>query len=398
MRDSAPPGLAPSVASPDAVDLTLALIRCPSVTPHDAGALDVVAGELTALGFTVHRLPFGDGAERVDNLYARLGAGGPHFCFAGHTDVVPPGAADGWSVDPFAGVVDQGFVVGRGAADMKGAIAAFLVALRRHLASGLKGSISLLITGDEEGVARHGTDPVLDWMAAHGERPDHCLVGEPTSARQLGDMIKVGRRGSLNAHITVNGIQGHVAYPQRFDNPITRLVRILERLKRDPVDSGNTYFDPSNLEVTNLDVGNPTENMVPARATARLNIRFNDLHSGASLSDWLRAVVAEEAPGADVAIRVSGEAFFTAPGPLSDIVAAAITARTGLTPTLSTTGGTSDARFIRRLCPVIEFGLVGESMHKADEKAAVADLHVLADIYTDVLDRYFRDSGGGPAA
>jgi len=379
----------------DPVALAQELIRCPSVTPADAGALDIVERELKSLGFATWRLPFGEAPDGpVDNLYARIGTGSPHFCFAGHTDVVPAGDGNGWTVDPFAGTIDQGFLIGRGAADMKGGIAAFLVALRRHLAAaqgsgGLKGSISLLITGDEEGPARHGTNEVLDWMEANGQRPDHCLVGEPTSARTLGDMVKVGRRGSLNATITVHGIQGHVAYPHRADNPITRLVRILDRVKAEPLDSGTEFFDPSNLEVTNLDVGNPTENLIPARATARLNIRFNDRHTGQSLSDWLRAIVAEEAPRHDVAIRVSGESFFTGPGLLTDLTVAAIRQHAGLSPDLSTTGGTSDARFIRRLCPVIEFGLVGESMHKADEKVPVEDLRRLTDIYETLLDRYF---------
>lgn len=381
----------------DSVALAQELIRCPSVTPADAGALDIVERELKSLGFSTWRLPFGEAPDGpVDNLYARLGETGPHFCYAGHTDVVPAGDANGWTVDPFAGTIDQGFLIGRGAADMKGSIASFLVALRRHLAApgspkagGPKGSISLLITGDEEGPARHGTTEVLDWMEANDHRPDHCLVGEPTSARQLGDMVKVGRRGSLNATITVHGIQGHVAYPHRADNPITRLVRILDRVKAEPIDHGTEFFDPSNLEITNLDVGNPTENLIPARATARLNIRFNDKHTGQSLSDWLRAIVAEEAPRHDIAIRVSGESFFTPPGLLSDLVVEAIQKHTGLTPELSTTGGTSDARFIRRLCPVLEFGLVGESMHKADEKVAVADVHRLTDIYETLLNRYF---------
>lgn len=389
--------------SQDPVALAQELIRCPSVTPLDEGALDIVERELKSLGFSTWRLPFGEAPDGpVDNLYARLGAEGPHFCYAGHTDVVPAGDSNGWTVDPFAGVVDQGFLIGRGAADMKGGIAAFLVALRRYLAAadtagGFKGSISLLITGDEEGPARHGTNQVLDWMEANGHRPDHCLVGEPTSARRLGDMLKVGRRGSLNATITVHGIQGHVAYPHRADNPITRLVRILDRLKAEPLDTGTEFFDPSNLEVTNLDVGNPTENLIPARATARLNIRFNDRHTGQSLSDWLRAVVAEEAPRHDIAIRVSGESFFTPPGRLTELTVEAIRQHTGLSPDLSTTGGTSDARFIRRLCPVIEFGLVGESMHKADEKVAVDDLHRLTAIYQTLLERYFAPAAPGRA-
>ncbi len=368
--------------------LARALIACPSVTPADAGAQAVLAAALKGLGFTVHRLTFGEAPDGpIENLFATIGTGTPHFAFAGHTDVVPPG--DGWSVDPFAAMVADGQLVGRGAADMKGAIAAFVTAAARHTARGATGRLSLIITGDEEGPATFGTAPLLDWMEAHGHVPDVCLVGEPTSAQRLGDTIKVGRRGSLNAWITVNGAQGHVAYPARADNPVTRLVAFLAELKSRGLDHGSDWFDASNLEVTDISVGNPATNVIPAQARARLNIRFNDLHHGPDLEAWLRATVAAHAPSADVTVRISGEAFLTEPGPLSDIVADAITQATGVTPALSTSGGTSDARFIRRLCPVVEFGLPGASMHKVDESIALADLETLVDIYDGVLRRVF---------
>ncbi len=374
----------------DVVALTADLIRCASVTPADAGAQDVLAAALTAQGFTLHRLPFGGPPDGpIDNLFATIGSGHPHFAFAGHTDVVPVGDSAAWGVDPFAGVVADGRLVGRGAADMKGGIAAFVIAARRHVARGAPGRLSLIITGDEEGPATFGTAPMLAWLEANDLVPDLCLVGEPTSAQRLGDTIKVGRRGSLNAWITVLGAQGHVAYPDRADNPITRLVALLAALKARRLDDGSAWFQPSNLEITDISVGNPATNVIPAQASARLNIRFNDRHRGADLEAWLRETVAAHAPSAEVIIRISGEAFFTEPGRLSDIVAAAITRVTGVSPELSTSGGTSDARFIRRLCPVVEFGLPGASMHKIDESVAVADLVALADIYDDVLARVF---------
>ena len=373
----------------DTLALAQALIRCPSVTPADAGALDVLADALGPLGFEVHRLRIGGPPDGpIDNLFARIGQGGPHFAFAGHTDVVPVGDIAGWSVDPFAADVADGRLVGRGAADMKGAIAAFVVAAGRHVARGAPGTLSLIITGDEEGPATHGTAPLLDWMTAHGHVPDLCLVGEPTS-RILGDTIKIGRRGSMNAWITVNGAQGHVAYPDRADNPVTRLIAILTAAKARVLDTGTAWFQPSNLEITDISVGNQATNVIPAQARARLNIRFNDCHKGADLEAWLRALVAEHAPASHVEIRISGEAFLTAPGALSNLVAGAITEITGLTPELSTSGGTSDARFIRRLCPVVEFGLPGQTMHKVDESVAVADLAALAEIYDGVLRRVF---------
>ncbi len=372
----------------DPLDLARRLIACPSVTPADAGAQDVLAAALEGIGFTVHRLTFGEPPDGpIANLFATIGSGAPHFAFGGHTDVVPPG--NGWAGDPFVATGADGWLVGRGAADMKGSIAAFAAAAETTVARGFAGTLSLIITGDEEGPATFGTAPLLDWMAANGHVPDFCLVGEPTSAAVLGDMVKIGRRGSLNAWITVDGAQGHVAYPAKADNPVTRLVRILTRAKERVLDTGSDWFDASNLEVTDLNVGNPAANVIPAQASARLNIRFNDLHRGADLEAWLRALVAEEAPSADVVVRISGEAFLTEPGALSALVTGAIESVTGTTPVLSTSGGTSDARFIRRLCPVVEFGLVGASMHKIDEAVPVADIAALTAIYIEVLMRVF---------
>ncbi len=373
-----------------AIELARALVRCPSVTPADAGAIPLLEAELAALGFRTWRLSFGSAPDGpVENLFARLGEGAPHFAFAGHTDVVPAGDLARWSVDPFAGHVEGGHLVGRGAADMKGALAAMVEAARRHVARGAPGSLSFLVTGDEEGPATFGTDRVLDWMEAHGHVPDVCLVGEPTSVRALGDVVKIGRRGSLNAWLTVLGAQGHVAYPDRADNPVRRLIRILAELQARRLDEGSDWFSPSNLEVVDLEVGNPATNVIPARASARLNIRFNDRHRGAELAGWIEQVVASHAPAAEVRVRISGEAFLTAPGPFSTLVQDAVEAVTGIRPALSTSGGTSDARFIRRLCPVVEFGLPGATMHQVDEKAALADIAALADVYDEVLKRVF---------
>ena len=370
------------------VPLAQQLIRCPSVTPADAGAIDVLARALEGLGFACHRLTFGDAPDGpVENLFATIGSGGPHFAFAGHTDVVPEGG--GWSVDPYAGEIANGLLVGRGAADMKGALAAMVSAAAAHVSRGAPGQLSFIITGDEEGPATHGTDELLRWMDANGHKPDMCLVGEPTSARRLGDMMKIGRRGSLNCWITVNGAQGHVAYPDRADNPIPRLVAILAELNARVLDEGTDWFSASNLEVTDLEVGNPATNVIPAQAKARLNIRFNDTHKGADLASWIEKTVAAHAPSAELVIRISGEAFLTAPGDLSTLVAQAVEAETGLSPELSTSGGTSDARFIRRMCPVVEFGLPGQSMHKVDEQASVADIEALARIYDRVLQAVF---------
>ena len=361
----------------DPVALAQALIRCPSVTPADAGALDVVAGALDGLGFTVQRLDFAG----TPNLFARRGSGGHHLCFAGHTDVVPPGEA-AWTTDPFGGELRDGAVFGRGACDMKGAVAAFIAAVAAEPPAG---SVSLLITGDEEGPATGGTVRVLEWMARHGHIPDFCLVGEPTNPGQLGEVVKIGRRGSLNARITLRGTQGHVAYPARVDNPVHRLVASLAELTGTVLDGGNEWFEPSSLQVTTVDVGNTATNVVPASASARLNIRFNDGHTGQSLAQWLRTVLTLHGDRATLDVSVSGEAFLTAPGPHTDRLVAAIKGATGLTPKLDTGGGTSDARFIAQYCPVAEFGLVGSTMHMADECVPVADLHALTGIYRAVL-------------
>ena len=370
--------------SPDPVALAAALIACPSVTPADAGAQGVLAAALEAQGFTVHRLTSGEAPHGpIANLVAVRGSGAPHFAFAGHTDVVPPG--EGWTDGAFSPVIRDGLLYGRGAVDMKGAIAAFAAAADR--VQGHTGTLSLLITGDEEGPAIHGTRAIIDWMAGNGVRPDLILVGEPTSAVRLGDTIKIGRRGSINAWIAVPGTQGHVAYPHLADNPATRLVRILDRLQRWHLDDGNAWFQPSNLEVTEIDVGNPATNVIPGHARARLNIRFNDTQRGALLEAEIRRIVAEEAPRATVEAAISGEAFLTAPGELSALVAGAIRDLTGIEAELSTTGGTSDARFLSKLAPTVEFGLCNATMHKLDEAAAVADIEALADIYEAVLRR-----------
>ena len=368
----------------DPVGLAQALIGCASVTPADAGAQGVLAEALEALGFTVTHLKFGE----IENLFARRGATGPHICFAGHTDVVPPGAV-GWTAGPFAGDIRDGVLFGRGACDMKGAIAAFVAATALHLRDGGdKGSISLLITGDEEGPAIDGTVKVLEWMAANGQVPDFCVVGEPTNPGRLGEMIKIGRRGSLNAAITVQGTQGHVAYPQRADNPVHRLIRALAALTAAPLDTGSAWFEPSSLQVVSIDVGNPATNVIPATASARLNIRFNDRHTGASLTDWLRATIAQHTERFELDISNSGESFLTAPGSRVDTLRQAVAGATGIEAKLDTGGGTSDARFIARYCPVAEFGLVGATMHQVDERVPVADLRALANIYRAMLDAF----------
>ena len=365
----------------DPLPLAQALIRRASVTPEDDGAQDVLADALAGLGFSVERLRYG----ATENLFARIGGEGPHFCFAGHTDVVPVGDA-GWSSDPFGGEVRGEILYGRGACDMKGAIAAFVAAAARHLAEGKpRGSISLLITGDEEGPALDGTVRVLEWMAANGQVPDFCLVGEPTNPVRLGDMIKIGRRGSLNARVTMHGTQGHVAYPHRADNPVHRLVRALAALTAAPLDAGSAWFQPSSLQITSIDVGNTATNVIPAAARAALNIRFNDRHSGASLEAWLRAVLAQHGQNFGLDVAVSGESFLTEPGPMVDTLRHAVAQVVGRDPALDTGGGTSDARFITRHCPVAEFGLVGATMHQANECVPVSELRDLARIYAAVL-------------
>lgn len=366
------------------------LIRCPSVTPRDAGALDVLQASLEKLGFACHRLPFGEGEARVDNLYARLGTSEPNFCFAGHTDVVPPGDLAQWTIDPYAGEVREGYLIGRGAADMKGAIAAFVAAVAAYLdGNSLQGSISLLITGDEEGVAEFGTVKVLDWLREKGDRLTHCLVGEPTSAFTLADTIKNGRRGSMNAWLTVKGTQGHVAYPHRADNPVPRLVKFMDAVMARKLDAGSAGFDPSNLEITDIAIGNEAVNIIPAQASLRLNIRFNDLHKGTELQAWLEEEAHKHAGAHELRVRVSGDAFYTEPGSFSTLIQDAAEEATGRRPALSTTGGTSDARFITYMCPVVELGLVGTTMHKVNEAVKVEDIQVLTRIYEGVLKRYF---------
>jgi succinyl-diaminopimelate desuccinylase len=381
--------------------LAQALIRRASVAPKDEGALDVLQKALESLGFTCHRLPFSEaGTADIDNLYARLGTKGPNYCYAGHTDVVPVGDSKAWTVDPFKADVIDGHLYGRGAADMKGGISCFVAAVARFLEQrgpDFGGSISLLITGDEETVAINGTRKMLDWLEARGETLDHCVVGEPTNPLQLGDMMKIGRRGSLVGFLTVFGAQGHTAYPHLADNPIPYLVRMLAALIEKPLDDGSAHFQPSTLEIATVDVGNTATNIIPAKASATFNIRFNDRHSSESLIKQLTETFDRIAGGPrkdgtpryQVKWQRNGESFFFPPGELSGLVSRAVKKVTRREPELSTTGGTSDARFIHRLCPVVEFGLVGQTMHKADERASLDDLAKLTDIYRLVLEEYF---------
>lgn len=380
----------------DPVAFAQDLIRRPSVTPVDAGAMDLVEQALKGLGFSCRRLKFGE----IENLYARLGEASPNLCFAGHTDVVPVGDAQAWTEDPFDAVVRDGVLLGRGAADMKGAIAAWIAAVSVVVADGPPpGSLSFLITGDEEGPALDGTKRVVETLMAEGEVIDHCIVGEPTSSARLGDMIKIGRRGSFHAWITVAGRQGHVAYPDRAANPIPVLMDLLQRLKAHPLDDGYEGFQASNLEVTTIDVGNPATNVIPAQARAHLNVRFNPGHSGVSLTDWIEREVAEAEAmsglkiGAEIA--VPGEAFLTGHGAFTSLVAEVIEESLGVAPALSTTGGSSDARFIRAMCPVLEAGLVGATMHMVDEAVPVADIEALSRVYGRLIERYFAVFGGG---
>ena len=383
-----------SVATPSALDIAQALIRCPSVTPAEGGALDALAALLEPAGFMVHRPRFSDpGLPDVENLYARIGTGAPHLVFAGHVDVVPPGDAAAWRFPPFSGEVADGHLWGRGACDMKGAVAAEVAAVLAHVArfGAPKGSISFLITGDEEGPAVNGTAKLLDWARDRGERFDHCILGEPTNPDAMGDMIKIGRRGSLTGEIVVEGRQGHVAYPHLADNPIPRLMLALAALKAAPLDAGTAHFDPSNLEVVTVDTGNPSANVIPAEVRARFNIRFNDSWTPDALAAEIRRRVESSGAGRHrlTFAPCNALAFVTEPGPFSGLVAEAVTAETGRTPKLSTTGGTSDARFITRDCPVVEFGLVGQTMHMTDERAALADLVTLQAVYGRVIARYF---------
>jgi succinyl-diaminopimelate desuccinylase len=382
----------------DALSIAQDLLRCPSVTPADAGALGVLEKALKQVGFDVHRVTFHeDGADDVENLYARIGTEKPHITFAGHTDVVPAGDDKAWSHGAFAGDVQGGTLYGRGAVDMKGAIACSVAAVLDYLkANGgkPKGSISFLITGDEEGVAVNGTVKLLDWAAKRGEKFDHCVLGEPSNVSAMGDTIKVGRRGSLSGTVIVDGTQGHVAYPDRAANPTTAIATIISTLKNEPLDHGTDHFPPSNLEFVSIDVGNPAWNVIPARTTARFNIRHNDCHTQPSLRALIEERAAKATPDG-VRAHVTWEpsnadAFLTAPGPFTDLVSAAIKDATGNTPKLDTGGGTSDARFITNYCPVLEFGLVGQTMHQIDERTPIADLETLTKIYRGILDRYFK--------
>jgi succinyl-diaminopimelate desuccinylase len=396
-----PDTLVPSAT--DTVELTRALVRCESVTPREAGALQLLEKVLAGAGFRCERMDFSEkGADDVANLYARIGedknGNGRHFCFAGHSDVVPVGDLSSWTIGPFAAELSGGYLFGRGAADMKGAIAAFTDAAARFVArrgTAFGGAISLLITGDEEGPAVNGTVKMLQRLADRAEKIDACVVGEPTSSRRFGDMMKIGRRGSMTVDMVVRGIQGHVAYPERLDNAIHRLSALIEALVREPIDQGSTHFQPTSLQFTTVDVGNPATNIAPGVAKARFNTRFNDLWTSKTLFAHLKERLerANEKLGGNGTIEyqvsVSGESFYTPPGPLSELVAGAVRDVAGIECELSTTGGTSDARFIRSYCPVLEFGLVGESMHKVDEKSAIADLKMLSRVYETMLDRFF---------
>ncbi len=381
----------------DVISLTQELMRCPSVTPADAGALNVLQTVLENLGFECNRLTFSDdNTPDVDNLYARFGTGAPNFCFAGHTDVVPPGDLNAWSVDPFDSVIKDGMLYGRGAADMKAAVACFAVASQRLLKSKrgqLDGSISLLITGDEEGPAINGTRKVLEWMSAKGEHIDHCLVGEPTNPQKLGDMVKIGRRGSFTGFLTINGTEGHVAYPHLADNPVPHLVAMMSALDQMHLDDGSDHFQPSNLEFTTVDVGNPATNVIPKSARATFNIRFNTTHSLDALDDRIRTllddIAGERGANYDLKVLKNSEPFLTQEGDFSQLVARSIADHLGSSPELSTTGGTSDARYIKNYCPVVEFGLVGQTMHKIDEHVSIEDIEQLANIYTTILEGYF---------
>jgi succinyl-diaminopimelate desuccinylase len=381
----------------DPVALARDLLRCPSVTPAEAGALALIEAMLKAAGFEVHRVTFAEpGAAPVENLYGRIGSGGPHLVFAGHTDVVPPGDDAKWTHPPFAGEITGDILYGRGAVDMKGAIACAIAATLDHLAAAggsPKGSISFLVTGDEEGVAVNGTVKLLQWARERGHSFDHCILGEPSNSDAIGDTIKIGRRGSLNGELVIQGKQGHVAYPERADNPVRALVTLMGALMAAPLDQGSAHFGPSNLEFTSIDIGNPVVNLIPAEARARFNIRFNDCHSQISLKTLIERLAAAAA-----AERVrwhikwepsNADSFLLEPGPFVDLVAGAVKDVTNRVPKLSTTGGTSDARFIKDYCSVLEFGLVGQTMHQIDEHTRLADLLTLTAVYRKILDRYF---------
>lgn len=384
-------------STPSALSIAQDLLRCPSVTPADAGALDVLETLLKGAGFTVHRVTFSEpGTADIDNLYARIGNTSPHLCFAGHTDVVPPGDASAWTHGAFAGDVADGLLYGRGAVDMKGGIACAIAATLDYLAANggqPKGSISFLITGDEEDVAVNGTVKLLQWAAERGEQFDHCIVGEPSNVETIGDTIKIGRRGSQSGVLIVDGVQGHVAYPHRAANPVPDIAKLITALNDEPLDHGSAQFQPSNLEFTSVDVGNPATNVIPAQARAKFNIRFNDHHTQETLK-----VLVEQRLVAACGNRIrahiewlpsNADVFVTKPGAFTDLVGAAIAEVTRRTPELNTGGGTSDARFIAKYCQVVEFGLVGQTMHQIDERTPVSDLDKLTAIYRGVLERYF---------
>jgi succinyl-diaminopimelate desuccinylase len=383
--------------SADPVAIARDLLRCRSITPAEGGALKFLEGTLKAAGFSVHRMTFSEpGADDVENLYARIGTAAPHLMFAGHTDVVPPGDEKAWQHPPFSGEVANSELYGRGAVDMKGGIACGVAAVLDHLAANSgkpKGSISFLITGDEEGIAVNGTPKLLQWAAARSEKFDHCILGEPSNVDALGDTIKIGRRGSLNGHLIVTGKQGHVAYPQRAENPIRALVTLVAALQAEPLDRGSALFPPSHLEFTSVDVGNKTVNLIPGEARARFNIRFNDKHTLDSLKALIERRAAKVAAG-KIKFAFQWEpsnagVFAVKPGPFTDLVVDAIAKVTGRKPELSTSGGTSDARFITQYCPVVEFGLVGQTMHAIDERVPLADLHALTTVYRTIIDKYF---------
>ena len=373
----------------DPAALTADLIRCASVTPQEGGALQLLDRLLTTHGFHCTRVDRGD----VSNLFARWGQG-KTFGFNGHTDVVPVGDLKAWSVDPFGAEIRDGFLYGRGATDMKSGVAAFTAAAIDFVTeSPPDGSVVLAITGDEEGPAKDGTVALLDWMQTQGERMDHCLVGEPTCPDVMGDMMKIGRRGSMNGYFTITGVQGHAAYPHRANNPLPAMARLMDQLSTATLDTGTAHFDASTLAVVTIDTGNPATNVIPAQCRATVNIRFNDAHSGASLTDWLQEHASEVSKDfnlrVDLDVSVSGESFMTPPGELSDLVARAVQVETNRTPVLSTSGGTSDARFVQHHCPVVEFGLVGKTMHQVDERVEIAQIHQLKSIYTRILRDYF---------
>ncbi len=376
----------------DPVDLTAELIRCPSVTPEEGGALQLLARVLSEGGFATTRVD----RNGTANLFARWGTqgNGRTFGFNGHTDVVPVGDAGAWTVDPFGAEVKDGFLYGRGATDMKSGVAAFAAAAIDFVRdTPPDGSVVLAITGDEEGDATDGTVALLDWMAANGERIDHCLVGEPTCPNVMGEMMKIGRRGSMTAYFTVTGVQGHSAYPHRAKNPLPAMAKLVDRLASHTLDEGTEHFDPSTLAVTTIDTGNTANNVIPAETRATVNIRFNDAHTSDELTGWLRGVAddvaAETGVGIAMRTQVSGESFFTPPGELSALVARAVEAETGVMPEMSTSGGTSDARFVKNHCPVVEFGLVGKTMHQVDERVEIAQIGQLKQIYTRILREYF---------